>query len=71
LEQRGLVLKGYSPFKRSNLDNPTLVSIAEEHEATAAQVIVARHVAHGFVVIPKSVRPERIVARESNPQPAD
>jgi diketogulonate reductase-like aldo/keto reductase len=25
-------------------------------------VIVAWHVAHGFVVIPKSVRPERIVA---------
>ena len=62
LEQRGVVLEGYSPFKRSNLDDPTLVSIAGEHEATAAQVIVAWHVAHGFVVIPKSVRPERIVA---------
>jgi 2,5-diketo-D-gluconate reductase A len=62
LEQRNVVLEGYSPFKRSNLDDPTLVSIAGEHEATAAQVIVAWHVAHGFVVIPKSVRPERIVA---------
>ena len=62
MEQRGVVLEGYSPFKRSNLDDPTLVSIAGEHEATAAQVIVAWHVAHGFVVIPKSVRPERIVA---------
>lgn len=62
LEQRGVVLEGYSPFKRSNLDDPTLVSIAGEHEATTAQVIVAWHVAHGFVVIPKSVRPERIVA---------
>ena len=62
LEQRGVVLEGYSPFKRSNLDDPTLVSIASEHDATAAQVIVAWHVAHGFVVIPKSVRPERIVA---------
>jgi diketogulonate reductase-like aldo/keto reductase len=62
LEQRDVVLEGYSPFKRSNLDDPTLVSIASEHEATTAQVIVAWHVAHGFVVIPKSVRPERIVA---------
>ena len=62
LEQRGVVLEGYSPFKRSNLDDPTLVPIAGEHEATTAQVIVAWHVAHGFVVIPKSVRPERIVA---------
>lgn len=56
------MLEGYSPFKRSNLDDRTLVSIASEHEATTAQVIVAWHVAHGFVVISKSVRPERIVA---------
>jgi 2,5-diketo-D-gluconate reductase A len=62
LERRGVVLEGYSPFKRSNLDDPTLVAIAAHHGATTAQVIVAWHVAHGFVVIPKSVRPERIVA---------
>ena len=62
LEQRGVVLEGYSPFKASNLNAPTLVSIASRHNATAAQIIVAWHVAHGFVVIPKSVRRERIVA---------
>ena len=62
LERRGVVLEGYSPFKVSNLRDPTLVSIAAEHDATTAQVIVAWHVAHGFVVIPKSVRPERIAA---------
>ena len=62
LEQRNVVLEGYSPFKRSNLNDPTLLSIGGQHDATAAQVIVAWHVAHGFVVIPKSVRPERIVA---------
>lgn len=62
LQQRGVVLEGYSPFKVSNLKDPTLVSIATRHDATAAQVIVAWHVAHGLVVIPKSVRRERIVA---------
>ena len=62
LQQRGIVLEGYSPFKVSNLKDPTLVSIATRHDATAAQVIVAWHIAHGFVVIPKSVRRERIVA---------
>ena len=62
LDQRGVVLEGYSPFKVSNLHDPTLVSIAEDHDATTAQVIVAWHIAHGFVVIPKSVRRERIVA---------
>ena len=62
LEQRGVVLEGYSPFKASNLDDPTLVSIAAGHDATTAQIIIAWHVAHGFVVIPKSVHRERIVA---------
>jgi 2,5-diketo-D-gluconate reductase A len=62
LERRRVVLEGYSPFKVSNLKDPTLVSIAAEHDATTAQIIVAWHVAHGFVVIPKSVRPERIAA---------
>ncbi|SEQ56047.1 aldo/keto reductase [Microlunatus flavus] len=62
LAERGVVLEGYSPFKASNLDDPTLVRIAEAHDATTAQVIVAWHVAHQFVVIPKSVRRERIEA---------
>jgi 2,5-diketo-D-gluconate reductase A len=62
LADRGVVLEGYSPFKASNLEDPTLVRIAEAHDATAAQVIVAWHVAHGYVVIPKSVRRERIEA---------
>jgi diketogulonate reductase-like aldo/keto reductase len=62
LAERGVVLEGYSPFKVSNLRDPTLVSIAGQHDATTAQVIVAWHIAHGFVVIPKSVRRERIVA---------
>ena len=39
-----------------------LVSFSSEHDATTAQVIVAWHIAHGFVVIPKSSRRERIVA---------
>ena len=62
LEERGVVLEGYSPFKVSNLDDEALVSIAQAHDATTAQVIVAWHLAHGFVVIPKSAQRERIVA---------
>ena len=62
LEDRGVVLEGYSPFKVSNLSDETLVSIAQAHDATTAQVIVAWHLAHGFVVIPKSAQRERIVA---------
>ena len=61
LEQRGVILEGYSPFKASNLGDPTLASIASSRDATAAQIVIAWHVAHGFVVIPKSIRQERII----------
>lgn len=62
LRERNVVLEGYSPFRASNLEDPTLVGIAGAHDATPAQVIVAWHVAHGYVVIPKSTHQERIVA---------
>ena len=71
LQQRGVVLEGYSPFKVSNLNDPILVSIASRHDATTAQVIVAWHVAHGFVVIPKSVRVEHREQRCRCANPAD
>jgi 2,5-diketo-D-gluconate reductase A len=62
LGQRGVVLEGYSPFRATNLDDATLVAIADAHDATSAQVVIGWHVAHGFVVIPKSVHRERIVS---------
>ena len=45
LAERKVVLEGYSPFRASNLQDPTLVEIAEAHGATTAEVIVAWHVA--------------------------
>lgn len=60
--ERGVVLEGYSPFKTTDLRHPVLERVAGAHDATTAQVVVAWHVAHGFVVIPKSAQPERIVA---------
>jgi 2,5-diketo-D-gluconate reductase A len=57
-----VVLEGYSPFRASDLDDATLVGIAAAHGVTTAQVIIAWHIAHEFVVIPKSTKQERIVA---------
>jgi len=62
LRSRGVVLEGYSPLKATRLDDPTLVAIAAAHQSTAAQVVIAWHVMHGFVVIPKSARRERIIS---------
>jgi diketogulonate reductase-like aldo/keto reductase len=60
LRDRHVVLEGYSPLKRSDLGNPVLAEIAAAHGKTPAQVILRWHVEHGFVVIPRSRRRERI-----------
>ncbi|MBD8080227.1 aldo/keto reductase [Cellulosimicrobium arenosum] len=60
LGKRGVVLEGYSPFKRTDLDHPVLAEIGAAHDATPAQVVVRWHIDHGYVVIPKSVTPARI-----------
>jgi 2,5-diketo-D-gluconate reductase A len=62
-EERGVVLEGYSPFKTTNLKDPTLAEIADAHGVTPDQVVLRWHIDHGIVVIPKSVTPARI---ESN-----
>ena len=60
LDKRGVVLEGYSPFKRSDLRNKVLASIADAHGVSPAQVILRWHIQHGFVAIPKSSTPDRI-----------
>ena len=57
---RGVVLEGYSGLKGGTLTNPTIVEIAERLGRTPAQVIIRWHLEQGFVVIPKSERPDRI-----------
>jgi len=63
LGARGVVLEGYSPFKRTDLDDPVLAEVAAAHDVDPTHVVLRWHVDHGFVVIPKSVTPARI---ESN-----
>lgn len=57
---RNVVVEGYSPFKNTNLDDPTLVSIARRHAVTTAQVVIRWHVQHEVVAIPKSASPDRM-----------
>ncbi|MET0741606.1 MAG: aldo/keto reductase [Candidatus Nanopelagicales bacterium] len=58
---RGVVLEGYSPFKRSQLSHAVLRETAGEHGVSAAQVVLRWHVQHGIVVIPKTATPARLV----------
>src|SRR3954447_26251143 len=42
------------------LRHPTIVTLAERHGKTPAQIVLRWHIEHGLSVIPKSVRAERI-----------
>lgn len=56
-------IESWSPIggSRGNLlDDETIQSIASHKEKSAAQVIIRWHIQNGLIVIPKSVRTERI-----------
>jgi 2,5-diketo-D-gluconate reductase A len=59
--RHGVVTQAWSPIAQGKVaDDPTLVGIAEAHDATAAQVTLAWHLHRGDVVFPKSMRRERM-----------
>ncbi len=57
----GVTVESWSPLGQSqDLEHPAITAIAQRLEVTAAQVIIAWHLARGFVVFPKSKTPKRI-----------
>lgn len=60
---KGIKHQSWSPLGQGSelLNDPVLVAIAEKHNASTAQVVIAWHLELGNVVIPKSVTPSRIV----------
>ncbi len=59
--KRGIVVEGYSALRGGTLDHPVIVQVAQRYGRTPAQVIVRWHLQHQVVVIPKSVKRERII----------
>jgi diketogulonate reductase-like aldo/keto reductase len=60
-DAQGIVIEAYSPLTRgARLDQPTVRAIATRVGRTPAQVLLRWGVQHGLVVLPKSVRIERI-----------
>ncbi|MEK9211388.1 aldo/keto reductase [Sphingomonas sp. 2378] len=55
-EAKGIVTQSWSPLGRGGdlLQLPEIVRIAEKHGRSAAQVVLAWHLAHGLSVIPKA-----------------
>jgi 2,5-diketo-D-gluconate reductase A len=58
--ERRVAVEGYSPLKGTRLRDHTLAEIAAKYGVTPAQVVLRWHLDIGVIVIPKSVRPERI-----------
>jgi diketogulonate reductase-like aldo/keto reductase len=60
-EEADIVVEAYSPLtKGRRLDDPALARVAERHGKSPAQILIRWCVEKGFVVIPRSRRPERI-----------
>ncbi|MCL6709255.1 aldo/keto reductase [Pseudomonas sp. R2.Fl] len=61
-ERHGIVTQSWSPLGQGKLlAHPVIEKLARRLGRTPAQVIIRWHVEKGFVVIPKSVTPSRIV----------
>ncbi|MGL5816821.1 MAG: aldo/keto reductase [Phycicoccus sp.] len=60
--EHGVVTESWSPLASGKkvLEDPVVGGIAQAHDATSAQVVIAWHLALDCVVIPKSVTPSRI-----------
>ncbi|MGH3506268.1 MAG: aldo/keto reductase [Nocardioidaceae bacterium] len=63
-EEHGIVTEAWSPIARGGelLTDRTVTALAEKYGVTPAQLVLRWHLELGNVVIPKSVRPERMAA---------
>ena len=57
----GVATESWSPLGQGQLlRHPVLAEVAKKHGRTPAQTIIRWHLDNGLIVIPKSVKPERI-----------
>ena len=63
MQEYNVQIESWGPFAEGKNDlftNPTLAAIAEEHGKSVAQVVLRWLIQRGVVVVPKSVRHERL-----------
>lgn len=63
-EERDILIEAWSPIGGSEhlcINDPPILKIAKKHGKTGAQVVIRWHIQIGNIVIPKSVRKERII----------
>lgn len=64
-QEKGILVQAYSPFGRGNLvqeilSNPTLISIAKNHNKTVGQVVLRFIVQQGVAVVARSTNNDRL-----------
>lgn len=58
----GIVIESYAPLARAwKMDHPTIIDLSKKYACTPAQLMLRWNLQKGHVVLPKSVRKERIV----------
>jgi 2,5-diketo-D-gluconate reductase A len=70
MRERSVQIESWGPFaegKNNLFTNPLLSSIADAHGKSVAQVVLRWLIQRDVVVIPKSVRPERIARTSMSP----
>jgi methylglyoxal/glyoxal reductase len=61
-EKNRIQMEAYSPLTRGmRISHPTIVAVANKYRKTPAQVLIRWSLQHGLVVIPKSIREDRIL----------
>lgn len=58
--EQNIQMEAWSPLMRGSLDHSLLVELGEKHGKSPAQIVLRWDLQNGIVVIPKSVRAERI-----------
>ncbi|EJF64845.1 Aldo/keto reductase [Dichomitus squalens LYAD-421 SS1] len=61
-EENGIVVQAYSPLVRGRLDHPVLQHLSKKYNKDTAQIAIRWSLQHGFVPLPKSSRPERVLS---------
>lgn len=61
LAARGIVLSAHSPLRSTDLNDPVLVSVAQAHDRSVHEVVVAWNLHHGVAVTVKSAHRDRMV----------
>ncbi|KZT64083.1 Aldo/keto reductase [Daedalea quercina L-15889] len=58
----GIFVQAYCPLVRGRFDDSVLQQVARKYRKDVAQVLVRWSLQHGFSLLPKSSRPERVVS---------